>query len=136
MANPYAEALGHEPRGGKPRKARLSPSHQRAKKQERETAKRLAGRLVPASGSKEIKGDVRVLRVARIECKTTKNRSFPVTLELVRKIEAAALAGGEAPVLLIEFNDGWGRKLGDVAVIPTYLLEEFCERRNDELGKK
>lgn len=119
----YDEALGRAPKVARP-----SPSHRRAKKQEREAAKRLKGRVTPGSGSGIVKGDVRVMRVARIECKTTKNKSFPVTLELIRKIEEAALSGGEAPVLLVGFNDEFGRKLGEVAVIPSYLLDEFCER--------
>jgi hypothetical protein len=127
MANLYADALGKPVREGKVRKARPSPSHLRAVKQEKETAKRLRGMLTPASGAKDMKGDVRVPRVARIECKTTKNKSFSVTLDLVRKIEDAG-AEGEATVLLIEFNDGAGKKLGELAVIPAYLLDEFCER--------
>jgi hypothetical protein len=48
-------------------------------------------------------------------------------MELVRKIEDAAIPSGEAPVLVIEFNDGAGKRLGEVAVIPFYLLQEFCE---------
>lgn len=128
MPNPYADALGHPPRSGKPRKARPSPSHQRAKKQEREIARRINGTLTPASGAGEVKGDVRLLRVARIEAKTTARKSFPITLDLVRKIEDAALPSGEVPVLVIGFNDDNGKNLGEVCVIPMYLLEEFCER--------
>ncbi len=128
MPNPYAEALGIPPRDGKPRKAQLSPSHKRAKKQEKETAAALRAHLTPASGAKDVKGDVRLQRVARIECKTTKNKSFPVTLEMVRKLEEQALGAGEVPVWLIEFNEN-GKKVGELAVIPSYLLHEFCERQ-------
>ena len=76
MSNPYDEALGRTPRAGKPPKKRLHPSQKRAKKQERETAVRFGGTSTLASGSKDEKGDVRVRRIARIECKTTKNKSF------------------------------------------------------------
>lgn len=129
MSNRYLDALGRPPRPGKERKPKPHPSHVRSRKQERETAVRLGARLTAASGAKDVKGDVRKRRVARIECKTTKNKSFPVTLELLRKIEDQALASDEAPVLLVEFNDGFGRRLGELAVIPSYLLEDFCETK-------
>lgn len=127
MSNPYRDALGHQPRVGKP-KRRLNPSQKRAPKQERETALRLGGQRIPGSGAGDTKGDVRKMRVVRVETKTTKHKSFSVTLDMLHKIEEAALSGGEAPVLLIEFNDGNGKPLGEVAVIPSYMLDEFCER--------
>ena len=127
MAN-YRAVLGIPPKPGKVRKVRPSPSHLRAVKQEKETAKRLRGRLTPASGAKDEKGDVRVKRIARVECKTTKHKSFSVTLETVRAIEEAALSGGEVPILLVEFNDNMGKSLGEVAIIPSYLLDEFIDR--------
>ena len=128
MPNPYSDALGRpQPEGKPPRRKALHPSQKRAKKQEKEAAKYLKGVVTPASGSGVIKGDVRVRRIARVECKTTKNKSFPVTLHLMAKIEDAAIPSGEAPVLLVEFNDGFGRKLGEVAIIPSYLLREFCD---------
>lgn len=123
----YREELGIPTRNKQPRKARLNPSQVRAKKQEREVAKRLSGRLTPASGAKDEKGDVRIPRVARIECKTTKHKSFSVTLEMAQKIEEAALSGAEMPVLLVEFNDNAGKRLGELAIIPSYLLEELCQ---------
>lgn len=107
----------------------MTPSHRRAPKQEKQTAERFRGFRVAASGAKDIKGDVRVKSIARIECKTTKNASFSVTLEMVRKIEEAAGQGGEAPVLLVEFNDGKGKRLAEVAIIPSYLLDEFVESK-------
>lgn len=129
MSNAYLDALGRQPRGNKPAKRRVHPSQKRAQKQERETALRLGGRQTPASGARDVKGDVRVKRVARIECKTTKHKSFSVTLDMVRKIEDAALSSGEVPVLLVEFNDGVRGRLAEVAIIPSYLLEEFIERK-------
>lgn len=121
MPNPYHEALGREPRDGKPRKVRPSPSHIRSKKQERE----IAARLVPRSGAGEVKGDVRVKGFLRVECKTTKNKSFPVTLEMIRKIEEAAVSTGEMPAIVVEFNEA-GRKIAEVAVVPVYVLNELC----------
>ena len=124
----YNEALGIPRRDGKPRKAKPTPSHIRAVKQEKETAKRLGGFNTPRSGAGDIKGDVRVKHLLRIECKTTKHKSFTVTLDMFNKIESAAMSGGEMPVLIIEFNDGAGKSLGEVAVVPTYLLDDLCAR--------
>lgn len=122
MGNPFLER--------EERTKNLSNSHRRSVKQEKETAERFKGFRTPASGSREVKGDVRVKGVARIEAKTTKNKSFSVTLEMAQKIEEAALSGGgEIPILLVEFNNGFGKKLGEVAVIPSYLLDEFIERQ-------
>lgn len=99
------------------------PSHRRAKKQERELAKRYGGRCTSASGSKMEKGDVRIPNVLRIEAKTTKYKSFSVTMDMLDKIEHAALSATEIPAIVIEFNDGNGRKLREVAVVPVYALE-------------
>lgn len=102
-----------------------SKSHLRASKQERELAKRLGGKVTPGSGNKAVKGDVRMRGVARIECKTTQHRSFSVTLDMVRKIEDAALATDEVPIIVVEFNDGQGKKVAEVAVVPTYVLHNL-----------
>lgn len=101
----------------------LSNSHRRSKKQEKEIAKKIGGNRTPASGAGTVKGDVRLKGIARIEAKTTKNKSFSVTLEMVSKIEEAALSTGEMPVIVVEFTDGFGKKLGELAVCPTYVLD-------------
>lgn len=98
-------------------------SYRRSKKQEKELAGRLGGRVTVASGSKMEKGDVRVKGVLRLEAKTTKHRSFSVTLEMVEAIEDAAASSGEVPVILIEFNDSRGKKVKEVAVVPSYVLD-------------
>ena len=101
-------------------------SHRRAPKQERELAKRSRGKLVPGSGSKAQKGDVsKAFGVFRLEAKTTRNNSFSVTREMVRKIEDAALYNGEIPAIVIEFIDDAGKPCMEVAVVPTYLLPQI-----------
>lgn len=109
----------------------LSNSHRRAPKQERALAKSLGGRLVPASGAKDTKGDVRIKGVLRLEAKTTKNKSFSVTLDMVNKIETAATGVAEMPVMVIEFNDGNGRKIKELAVMPMYALQTLIDNQKD-----
>lgn len=99
------------------------PSYRRSRKQEKELAVRLGGRRTAASGSKDEKGDVRLRRVVRLEAKTTQNKSFSVTLEMVGQIEDAALAANELPIIAIEFTNGRGKKIKEVAVVPMYVLD-------------
>lgn len=98
-------------------------SYRRSRKQEKELAIRLGGKRTAASGSKDEKGDVRVKGIARIEAKTTKHKSFSVTLDMIAQIEEAALSSNELPIIAIEFNDGRGKKLKEVAVVPIYVLD-------------
>ena len=106
-------------------------SHARAPKQEKELAKRVGGKTVRGSGSGKEKGDVRLHRVCRIEAKTTNKNSFSVTREMIEKIETAAMCHGELPVLIVEFNDT-GRKVAEVAVTPTWVLDLITNQVNDE----
>lgn len=100
-------------------------SHKRSKVQEKSLAKRIGGNVTPGSGNGSIKGDVRKRGIVRIEAKTTKRRSFSVTLDMIDKIESAALPSGEMPVLVIEFIDEQGKPIRDVAVVPTYVLDSL-----------
>lgn len=105
------------------RTANLTVAHRRAPKQEREVAARLGGRPTAASGAKDVKGDVRIKGVARVECKTTRHKSFAVTLAMVGKLEESALLAGEVPAIVVEFIDADGRRLAELAVVPTYVLD-------------
>jgi Holliday junction resolvase len=109
-------------------KRKGTASHRRAPKQERELAKRLGGKVTPGSGNGTIKGDVRVEGILRVEAKTTKYKSFSVTLSMIEKIEHAALGAGEAPCIVIEFHDGRGNKVKEVAVVPTYVLDSLIHK--------
>ncbi len=62
--------------------------------------------------------------VWRLECKTTAKKSFTVTREMIQKIEEAALAHSQLPAVIVEFNDGNGNKVMEVAVVPTWVLVE------------
>lgn len=122
--NRYLQRIANQ--GGKVRKRTLS--HSRAPAQEESLAKRLKGMRTPASGAGDVKGDVRVRRVLRVEAKTTQHKSFSITLDMVRKIEAAAASGAELPAIVVEFNDGNGKPIAEVAVVPTYVLDTLAER--------
>jgi len=108
-------------------KKKGNPSYRRSRKQEREIAGRLGGRTTAASGSKDEKGDVRVKGIMRIEAKTTKHKSFSVTLDMVRQIEEAALVSGEMPVIAIEFINSQGVPIKEVCVCPSYVLQELLK---------
>lgn len=109
--------------------ANLSNSHRRSRKQEKELVGRIGGHRTPASGSREVKGDVRIKGMARVEAKTTKNKSFSVTLDMIGKIEDATTSTTEMPVIVIEFHDGFGRKIKEVAVLPMYSLETLLSNQ-------
>lgn len=108
----------------------MHPSQARSRVQEKEIAARSGGQVVIASGALDTKGDVRRRGVYRLEAKTTSHKSFSVTREMMRKVEDAALATDELPVIEIEFNDGKGNALGSVCVVPTYVLEMIAEYKN------
>ncbi len=104
-----------------------SPSHRRAPMMEKQLAKRTNGKMVPGSGCSYQKGDVRVKKVARIEAKTTKNKSFSVTRGMVQKIEDAALPSGEMPAIVVEFLDEQGNPEHELLVLPSYAIDELLK---------
>lgn len=109
-----------------------SKSHERSPKQEKQLASRFKGTTTRGSGCGNEKGDVRIRGIARIEAKTTKNQSFSVTRGLISKLESATIGHGELPAFVIEFNDGNGNAVSEVAVIPTWALELLIARQQPE----
>ena len=110
-------------------------AHKRSPKQESEIAKRYGGELVRGSGCGAVKGDVRIEGVARIEAKTTARKSYRLTLEDLAKIEQAALSSDEVPIMEVEFIDKKGKPINSIAIIPTWLLEEFLSDRINGIPK-
>ena len=100
-----------------------SPSHARAKVQERKTAERIGGKVTKGSGNKDEKGDVRVRGFIRVECKTTKNSSFSVSVALIEKLEAAVFGVGEIPFFEVELELG----KHTAVVMPRYALDQILE---------
>jgi len=103
-------------------KAGKSDSQKRSQKQEKATARRMGGRVQPASGAGPAKGDVRADWHARVECKLTRASSFSLKLSELEKIEREA-APPEKPILEIEFQGVSPNKR--YAVIPGWLLDHF-----------
>jgi hypothetical protein len=103
----------------------LTVAHRRSKRQEREVAQALGGKCTPASGALDVKGDVRITSIARVECKTTANKSFSVTREIIQKIEDAAIGSGEVPALVVEFISSNGAPESSVAVVPMWVLQSI-----------
>lgn len=104
-----------------------TPAHLRSRRQEREVAAQVGGRLTPGSGAGNEKGDVRVKGLARIEAKTTAKKSYALTIEQLAKIEKAALPSGEIPAMVIEFIDGKGRPLQSCAIVPLWALNDLIK---------
>lgn len=100
-----------------------TPSHARARMQEKAAAKRIGGTVTRGSGSGRVRGDVRLKGFVRLEAKTTKHRSFSVTDELIDKLEAAVFGVGEVPIMQIELGLG-ARK---VLVMPDWALDLIVE---------
>ena len=98
-------------------------------KAEKRAAKRLKGRLTPASGALVgAKGDI-VKRRFLIESKATKDASIRVTLAWLDKIAKEALDAGKDPALLIQFVDASGnpwRGSGWV-LVPERVFAEISE---------
>lgn len=112
-----------------PKRQRNGVAYARAPKQELLVANRLGGRTTPASGSKDIKGDVQVAKVIRVECKNTEAKSFSVSLEMIRKLKRESLGHGETCAIEIDFIDNKGNVRESVAIVPSHLLDEIAEVR-------
>ena len=124
--------MPHELKISKTRKlsGKLTPSHLRSKAQEREAAQRMV--MVPGSGNGAVKGDCRLKSIVRLECKTTRNKSFSVTRGMLEKIEAAAVMSAETPALEIEFCDKHGNPQLSCLIMPKWALTEFIQMKRQE----
>ncbi|AHC30488.1 Holliday junction resolvase [Rhizobium phage vB_RleS_L338C] len=107
-----------------------TPSHARSKVQEKTQAKRVGGKVTTGSGNKYEKGDVRLKGVARIEAKTTKNSSYSVTKETIRKLEDACFGAGEIPILHVELELGNCK----FVVMPDYALDMVLDVLREKNG--
>lgn len=115
MKNPMAALLRRRELTGK--------AYKHAPNQEKKLAKKLDnGFRVPGSGRGRQKGDVRVPGALRIECKATQHKSFSITQDMLRKIDEAAAATGEVPIVQVDFLDDDGKITNSVIVAPIWVL--------------
>ena len=108
-------------------KRQLRPTH--GQKAERRAAKRLGGRLTPASGAIDgAKGDI-VKRLFLIESKATQKLSLALKLEWLAKIAKEALDAQRDPAVAIQFVDSQGRSAlgGRWVLIPERVFNEISE---------
>ena len=109
-----------------------TPSHRRAPKMEKALAQRSGGSVVRGSGAGNEKSDVKdAWEVLRIECKTTKHKSFSVTRDMVEKIESEAISTSHIPAIVVEFISENGVPQAEVAVVPTWALPHIADFNKD-----
>lgn len=107
-------------------------SHNHAPKQEANMASSYGGKVVKGSGCGSEKGDVRIAGVARIECKSTKNKSFSLKLSVLDKIEEEATCAGEIPILQLDFINDQATTVKRVAIVPLHVLDTILERARQD----
>jgi hypothetical protein len=111
------------------KKDKTSVAYRNAPKHEKKIAKQFSGRVTARSGAGNMKGDVIVDGVLRIECKNTQKKSFSVTLDMINKIDNATAANGALPVIIVEFIDERGKKIKDVAIVPVWAIDALTAGR-------
>lgn len=102
---------------------------------EYKTAKRLDGKLIPASGALgSLKGDIDFEKI-RMEAKATIKDSISIKLEWLAKISREATDAKKTPSLAITYvdEDGNPRKFGNWVMVPESLfkeINEICKKRS------
>jgi len=113
---------------------RSRPKVNAGRPSEKNTAKRLGGRLTPASGAVEgAKGDI-VLDDFLVEAKSTIKNSISLKLDWLLKITGEARKVGKTPALAITFTTGNGRPVhnGRYVIIREDDFKELID--GDKLG--
>jgi hypothetical protein len=77
----------------------------RWQKQEKEIAEKMKGKRTKGSGAGYTKGDV-INHVFRVECKTTKFKSFSITERLLDKLDEDNFGSDKIPIMAIELENG------------------------------
>ncbi len=80
-------------------------------------AEQLGAHLVPASGSKGVKGDVRWHGKLRVECKSTQKQSYAVNPTTFETLERDAVLAGENTVMSLHFLDEHGTPQSKLLVV-------------------
>jgi hypothetical protein len=110
-----------------PKRMKQSAAYHHSARQENRAAVRLGGTTTPGSGSKDVKGDVRVRGKLRVECKATSNKSFSFTRDMADAIESAGMTAGEYPAIEVEFLPIDKHAGGRWVILPHWMLDEFLQ---------
>jgi hypothetical protein len=86
----------------------MDRAHRIAVKQEKVTAANHGGRGTPASGSGDVKNDVRNDDFS-FEVKFTTRKSYALSLEELRTAERHALADGRRMAFIVSYDQGVGK---------------------------
>lgn len=113
------------------RDANKHAAQRRSPRQEDDIARR-GGIRTPGSGSGPThKADVRKYRgIFRVEAKSTGHKSFSIKLSEWQKVEDAAYPNREEPMMIIEFVDETGRPIKELAVVPSWIVEEWANEKS------
>lgn len=104
---------------------------------EKKTAKRLGGKLTPASGAiGSAKGDI-IFKEILMEAKATIKDSISIKLEWLAKISREATDTAKFPALSVTYvnQEGEPRKFGKWVMIPESMFKdvhEICKKRSDQ----
>ncbi len=111
------------PKGGVP-KAR----QKRASKQEASLASAVGGKTQKGSGNQlSAKGDVRKKGIFRLECKSTTNKSFSMTREILDKISSECLRLERPGLDVLFLNPTTLREEDRWVAIPFSDFEEYAD---------
>lgn len=105
----------------------MDRAHRQARVQENVTASNMLGRVTPASGSGDVKNDVRNDEWS-IEVKTTTRLSYPMALSTLETAETHALSDARRPALFVAFVRGIGRTAKRYVVTTE---DDFIERETE-----
>lgn len=105
----------------------------RANKQELRLASKMGGRKQIGSGNQaHAKGDVRKKGEWRVEAKYTRNKSFPLSREILDKISSECV-GMEKPAVQIDFlNPGTNAREDSWVALPLDVWEDLFNAAGDD----
>ncbi len=98
----------------------------KASRRERKIAERIGGRAQPGSGNQaHAKGDVRKKGHWRVQDKTSRNKSFPLTRQLINEIRSQCSYGEKFAITVGFLNKMTQREEDEVVVIDKNVWEEL-----------
>lgn len=93
---------------------------------EKQLAKKLGMRLMPASGAASSKGDMGDEKFL-LEAKSTVKDRYPLTIQTLMKIHGEAIMAGKLPAFSVIFTDKHGAPLreGEWVAVPSWVWRQL-----------